>query len=125
MVVPVSVMAETEVPEMPCWVDPVIERLLMVMVLTLFKNRLDVHVVVSPATRLLPQEAAEDPCVVALLVRFMFLSVMFFTLTKLMPLLVLFWIVPPLPAVVPTPVTVKLPALVQTVFSTIPLVPPL
>ena len=74
--------------------------------------------------RRLPPHWAELPatvCVWALFGRFMFVSVMFDPLITSTPLLVLFWIVPPLPAVVPVPVTVNEPL---TLLSFTPFTPP-
>ncbi|MBK7473434.1 MAG: hypothetical protein IPI73_25140 [Betaproteobacteria bacterium] len=60
----------------------------------------------------------------ALLVKFMFVSVMLLALTNSAPRVVVFWMVPPVPAVVPVPVTVNAP-LEPVVLRMIPLAPPL
>ena len=54
--------------------------------------------------------------VVPALVKFMFFSVMFDAVLMSAPRLVVLWIVPPVPSVVPVPFTVKLPLVLRSLM---------
>jgi len=83
-----------------------------------------VQLTLSPDSPVMPHfTGLASPFVCAVVVRFMFLSDVPFADVSWIPLPVLFWIVPPEPAVVPTPVTVS-PPLEPVVFSTTPFTPP-
>src|SRR5258706_16398617 len=98
----------TPLPLIPIWPEFVTDKLSNVTPVIVCKNRFATQERLLPPIRSPPQlaDAPGTVCAVPLPVRFMFLSVTAPVVMNSAPLPVLLWIDPPLPAVVPGPVTV-------------------
>lgn len=111
----------TAFPLIPYW-PPLVLMLSMVTPVTFWRWIAPLHPVL-PSTVSEPQVAAL-PSVVPVFVKFMFLRMAPLELIISAPLLVMFCMVPPVPSVVPTPVTLRLP-LEPVLFSDMPVGAPL
>src|SRR5258706_8838728 len=106
----------TALPLMPIWPELITERRSTDTVVAVRMLRLATHWRLLPPIRSPPQFALAPATVwaVPLPGRFMFFSVMLLEVANFRPLAVQLWIVPPEPAVVPVPLTVKLPVAALT-----------
>src|SRR5260221_8481641 len=106
----------TALPLMPIWPEFVTDRRSTDTVVAVRMLRLATHWRLLPPSRSPPQVAAAPAtvCAVPFALRFMFFSVMLLEVANFRPLAVQFWIVPPLPAVVPVPLTVNEPVAALT-----------
>src|SRR5204863_1532066 len=99
----------TLLPLMPSWPEFVTERFVRVAPVTVCRLRLatQLRLLLAEKSLLHPAEPPVTVSDVPLPVRFMFFSVMLLAVVNFRPLCVQAWIVPPVPAVVAVPLTVK------------------